>query len=50
MVKSILIETDAPGDSRTMFRLSVNGSNVAYKLTAAQAHLFVGDVLETREL
>jgi len=43
---TIAIEAELPGDSRTMFRLRVNGKIIGERLTAAQAHLLVGDVLE----
>ena len=43
---TIGIEAELAGDSRTMFRLRVNGRIVGESLTAAQAHLLVGDVLE----
>jgi hypothetical protein len=43
---TIAVEAESAGDSRTMFRLRVNGRVVGEKLTAAQAHLLVGDFLE----
>ena len=43
---TIAVEAELAGDSRTMFRLRVNGKVVGEKLTAAQAHLLVGDFLE----
>ena len=46
MVRQIVIELETPGDSRTMFRLRVDGSVIADDLTAAQAHVLVGEVLE----
>ncbi|HLW92782.1 MAG TPA: hypothetical protein VKS78_15980 [Roseiarcus sp.] len=42
---SITIEAETPGDSRTLFRVIFNGTVVATGLTAAQAHLIVGDAL-----
>jgi hypothetical protein len=42
----IVIELEAPGDSRTMFRLLVGEKVVADGMTAAQTHLLVGDILE----
>jgi len=42
----VCIETETAGDSRTMFRLRVNGQVIAGNLTAVQAHLLVGEVLE----
>jgi hypothetical protein len=42
----ITIELEAPGDARTMFRMLVGEKLVAEGLTAAQAHVLVGDILE----
>jgi hypothetical protein len=42
----ISVEAELAGDSRTMFRLRINGTVVGERLTAAQAHLLVGDALE----
>lgn len=42
----IVIEPEAPGDSRTMFRLLVGEKLVAEGMTAAQTHVLVGDILE----
>ena len=42
---TITIEAETPGDSRTMFRVLFNGKTVATGLTAAQAHLIVGNAL-----
>jgi hypothetical protein len=46
MVKQIVIEAETPGDSRTMFRLRIDASSIAEGLTAVQAHVLVGEVLE----
>ena len=46
MVKQIVIETETPGDSRTMFRLRIDSTSIAESLTAVQAHLLVGEILE----
>ena len=46
MVRQIVIETDIPGDSRTMFRLRIDSTSIAEGLTAVQAHLLVGEILE----
>ena len=46
MVRQITIELETPGDSRTMFRLRIDGSLIADDLPAAQAHLLVGEILE----
>ena len=42
----IVIETETDGDSRSLFRLSVGEKLVAEGMTAAQAHLLVGDIFE----
>jgi hypothetical protein len=44
MIERIVIETETPGDSRTMFRMDrlVIGENP----TAAHAHLIAGEVLD----
>ena len=46
MVRQIVIELETPGDARTMFRLRIDGSLIADDLTAAQAHVLAGEVLE----
>jgi hypothetical protein len=46
MIKRIVIETETPGDSRTMFRVRMDNLILAEALTAAQAHLIVGEVLD----
>ena len=43
---TIAVEAETTGDSRTMFRLRINGRLVGENLTAAQTHLLVGNVLE----
>jgi len=43
---TVTVEAETADDSRTMFRLRINGRVIAEKLTAAQAHLLVGDALE----
>jgi hypothetical protein len=42
----IVLETETPGDSRTMFRLHVDAKLISEGLTAAQAHLLIGEILE----
>ena len=42
----LLLEAERSGDPRSLFRLSVPGRVLAAGLTAAQAHLMVGDALE----
>ncbi len=46
MVRQIVIEAETPGDSRTMFRLRIDESAIAEGLTAVQAHVLVGEILE----
>ncbi len=46
MVRQIVIEAESPGDSRTMFRLRIDASAIAEGLTAVQAHVLVGEILE----
>ena len=46
MVTQIAIELETPGDSRTMFRLRIDARLIADDLTAAQAHVLVGEILE----
>jgi hypothetical protein len=46
MVRRIVIELETPGDSRTMFRLRIDDSAIADDLTAAQAHVLIGEVLD----
>ncbi len=46
MVRQIVIEAETPGDSRTMFRLRMNACSIAEGLTAVQAHILVGEILE----
>ena len=46
MVRQIVIELETPGDSRTMFRLRIDGTRIADDLTAVQAHILVGEILE----
>jgi hypothetical protein len=46
MIKRIAIEIETPGDSRTMFRVLMDDLVLGESLTAAQAHLIVGEVLD----
>ena len=46
MVRQIVIEAETPGDSRTMFRLRIDANAIAEGLTAVQAHVLVGEILE----
>jgi hypothetical protein len=43
MLRQIVVEVETPGDSWTMFRLR---SIIAMGLTAVQAHLLVGEILD----
>jgi len=45
-IEQIVIETETPGDSRTMFRVRMNDLVLGQNLTSAQAHLIVGEVLD----
>jgi len=46
MISRILVELETPGDSRSMFRLMIDDKAVGEGLTAAQAHILVGEVLD----
>ena len=46
MPKSISVEAESPDDSATMFSLRIDDLIVGRGLTAAQAHLLVGEILE----
>jgi hypothetical protein len=46
MIERIVIESETPGDSRTMFRVRMNDLVIGQNLTAVQAHLIVGEVLD----
>jgi hypothetical protein len=43
---TIVIEAEAPGDSRTLFRVLIGDKVMGEHLTAAQAHILVGDILQ----
>jgi hypothetical protein len=45
-VERIVIELETPGDSRSLFRLRLDEKVVGEYLTAAQAHLLVGEILD----
>jgi hypothetical protein len=45
MPSAILLEAESPGDSASVFRLRLDDAIVAQGLTAAQAHLSVGEIL-----
>ncbi len=46
MLRQIVIEAETPGDSRTMFCLRIDAKIIAEDLTAVQAHLLVGEILD----
>jgi hypothetical protein len=46
IIERIVIETEMPGDPRTMFRVLMDDVMLGRNLTAAQAHLIVGEVLD----
>lgn len=45
-VERIVLELETPGDSRTMFRLLLGNAVVVENLTAVQAHVLVGEILD----
>jgi hypothetical protein len=45
-VERIVIELETPGDSRSLFRLRLDDKVVGEYLTAVQAHLLVGEILD----
>jgi hypothetical protein len=45
-VERIVIELETPGDSRSLFRLRLDNKVVGEHLTAVQAHLLVGEILD----
>jgi hypothetical protein len=46
IIERIVIEAETPGDSRTMFRVRMDDLALGENLTATQAHLIVGEVLD----
>ena len=46
MANRSILELETPGDSRTMFRVLVDGALVGENLTAAQAHIIVSQALD----
>jgi hypothetical protein len=46
MLSQILIEAEAPGNSQTRLRLSIDTHLIAESLTAAQAQLLVEEILD----
>jgi hypothetical protein len=45
-VERIVVELETPGDSRSRFRLRLDDKVVGENLTAVQAHLLVGEILD----
>ena len=45
-VERIVIELETPGDSRSQFRLRLDDKVVGENLTAVQAHILVGEILD----
>lgn len=45
-MRQIVIEAETPHDFRTMFRLRLDKTLIAEGLTAVQAHILVGEILE----
>jgi hypothetical protein len=46
MIERIVVESETPGDSRTLFRVRMDDLVLGENLTAVQAHLVVGEVLD----
>jgi hypothetical protein len=46
----IVVEPETPGDPRTLFRVYMYGRVHGSGLTSAQAHLLVGEILQTMVL
>jgi len=42
----IIIELETPGDSRSLFRLLLDDAVIGENLTAAQAHLLIGEIFD----
>ena len=45
-IERIVVALETPGDLRSMFRLLLDETIVGENLTAAQAHLLVGEILD----
>jgi hypothetical protein len=45
-LSGIAIEAETPGDSATLFRMRIDDTRVGEHLTAAQAHLLIGEMFE----
>jgi hypothetical protein len=46
MPDRITIETETPGDFRSMFRLLIDDKVIGEGLGAVQAHILIGDILD----
>jgi hypothetical protein len=46
MPDRITIETETLGDYRSMFRLLIDDKVIGQGLTAVQAHILIGDILD----
>ena len=42
----IVIQSETPGASTTMFRIVIADKVIAEQLTAVQTHILIGDILE----
>jgi hypothetical protein len=42
----IVIQSERPGDSTTLFRLMLGQKLIAKNMTAVQVHILVGEILE----
>ena len=49
-IERIVIELETPGDSRSLFRLRLDDKVGGENLTAVQAHLLVGEILDRMTL
>ena len=49
-IERIVLELETPGDSRSMFRLRLDERIVGEGLTAAQAHILIGEILDRMTL
>jgi hypothetical protein len=43
---NIVIQTETPGEWTSLFRVAIGRKVIAERLTAAQAHILVGNILE----
>jgi hypothetical protein len=45
-MRAVTIEAESPDDPNSLFRVQVDGELVGETLTAAQAHILLGEILE----